>query len=288
MEIKYFYGFVLVITLILFQKLTHYRLSTSDTLTLPLKIGIMTAILIFFFGHWFASLFFHTFFLHRYASHQMYTTGKKREKIFYFLTWFFQGSSFLIPRAYAVMHRMHHVHSDTEQDPHSPHFFKDVWGMMLHTRTIYNAFLTGEMMPEKKFTEDYLPVWKGLDKIGDHMITRVVWGLLYVAFYVYFAPNAWWFLLLPIHFLIGPIQGAIVNWCGHKYGYANYDNGDQSKNSEPWGLFLLGELFQNNHHKFGTSPNFAKKWFEFDPTYWAMRVLHTLHIIRLKPVRIPV
>ncbi len=241
----------------------------------------MTIILIFFFTHWFLSLFFHTFFLHRYASHQMYTTGKKREKLFYFLTWLTQGSSFLIPRAYAVMHRMHHVYSDTEKDPHSPHFFKDVYHMMIHTRLMYNNFLTGKSLPEPQFTKDYLPVWNRLDKFGDHIITRVVFALLYTGIYVAFAPNFWWYLLLPVHFLIGPVQGAIVNWCGHKYGYSNYNNGDHSKNSEPFGLFLLGELFQNNHHKFGRSPNFAKKWFEFDPTYQVMRLMSFTKIIRL-------
>ena len=30
------------------------------------------------------------------------------------------------------------------------------------------------------------------------------------------------FLLLPVHFLMGPFHGAIVNWAGHKYGYRNF------------------------------------------------------------------
>jgi len=212
----------------------------------------------------------------------MYTTGTKREKLFYFLTWFTQGSSFLIPRAYAVMHRMHHVYSDTEKDPHSPHFFKDVWHMMIHTRLMYNNFLTGKSLPDPEFTEEYLPVWEKLDKFGDHMITRIAWVAVYTGIYIAFAPSAWWFLLLPVHILIGPVQGAIVNWCGHKYGYSNFDNGDHSKNSEPFGIFLLGELFQNNHHKYGKSPNFAKKWFELDPTYQIMRLMSFTRIIRLK------
>jgi fatty-acid desaturase len=119
----------------------------------------MVIILLFFFIHWFSSLFFHTFFLHRYASHQMYFTSPFWEKTFYFLTWFFQGSSYLVPRAYAVMHRMHHAYSDTEKDPHSPHFFKDVWQMMMHTRNIYNAFVKNQIAPLEQFTKEYLPVW---------------------------------------------------------------------------------------------------------------------------------
>ncbi len=243
----------------------------------------MTVILIFFFAHWFLSLFFHTFFLHRYASHQMYTTSKTWERVFYFLTFLTQGSSFLVPRAYAVMHRMHHEYSDTEKDPHSPHFFKDIWHMMLHTARIYQAFLTKKELPEPQFTREYLPVWESLDKIGYNNITRFLFISAYTAFYIYFAPSYWWFLLLPFHFLMGPIQGAIVNWFGHKLGYSNFNNGDHSKNSTPFGILLMGELFQNNHHHAKDDANFAKKWFEFDLTYSIMRVMNSVGIIKLKP-----
>jgi stearoyl-CoA desaturase (delta-9 desaturase) len=242
----------------------------------------MVYILLFFLFHWFSSLFFHTFFLHRYASHQMYLTNPVWEKTFYFLTWFFQGSSYLVPRAYAVMHRMHHAYSDTEKDPHSPHFFKDIWQMMLHTRNIYNAFVRNQIAPLEKFTKEYLPVWQWMDKVGDHLLTRIAWVSLYISFYIYYAPAWYWYLLIPIHILMGPVQGAIVNWCGHKYGYANFDNGDHSRNSERWGLLLLGELFQNNHHYFPQRAKFAVKPFEWDPTYFVMRVMNKLKIIRIK------
>lgn len=159
--------------------------------------------------------------------------------------------------------------------------------MMWHTRQIYNNFLTGKSLPDPQFTKEYLPVWHKLDKIADNMFVRLAFGVAYFLFYLYFAPSFWWFLLLPIHFLMGPVQGAIVNWCGHKYGYANYNNGDHSKNTEPFGIFLLGELFQNNHHKYGTSPNFAQKWFEVDPAYQVMIILDAFKIIRLKRVEIP-
>ena len=243
----------------------------------------MLTILIFFFCHWFFSLFFHSFFLHRYASHQMYTTTKGWEKAFYFMTWFVQGSSYLVPRAYAVMHRMHHTYSDTEEDPHSPHFFKDIWHMMLHTAKIFRSFVTGKNLPDPQFTKEYIPVWHTLDKIGHSTITRLLFGAFYISMYVIFAPNYWWYLLLPIHFLMGPIQGAIVNWFGHKLGYSNYNNGDHSKNTTPWGVIMMGELFQNNHHFAKYDPNFAKKWYEFDLTYLVMKGLHYVRIIRFKP-----
>ena len=46
---------------------------------------------------------------------------------------------------------------------------------------------------------------------------------------------------------------------------------------------IMGECFQNNHHKFPNSPNFAKKWFEVDLTYPMIRVMSKLRILRLTP-----
>ena len=238
-------------------------------------------ILIFFLTHWFLSLFCQTFFLHRYGAHKMFTTSPFWEKFFYFLTFISQGSSFLNPRAYAILHRMHHAYSDTEKDPHSPHFFRDVWQMTMHTKEIYSNYANHKVEPEKAFRGNY-PEWPALDRIGDMWIVRILFGALYVLFYIKFATAWWMFLLLPIHFFMGPIHGAIVNWCGHKYGYSNYDNDDHSKNTLPIDIFLMGELMQNNHHKKPNSINFAQKKFEIDPSYQIIKVLTFLRIIKLR------
>ncbi|HTB31877.1 MAG TPA: acyl-CoA desaturase [Bacteroidia bacterium] len=241
-------------------------------------------IIIFFIVHWFLSLFCQTFFLHRYASHKMFSMSKGWERFFYLLTFLTQGSSFLNPRAYAIMHRMHHTYSDTQKDPHSPHFFKDIWSMMIQTKDMYMAYVTHKVEPEEAFRGNY-PEWPLIDKIGDLWITRIFFGLAYLAFYIVFATNPFLYLLLPIQWLMGPVQGAIVNWCGHKYGYSNYDNKDHSKNTIPLDFFLMGELFQNNHHKSPNRPNFAKRWFEFDPTFPVMILLSKLGIIKMRRVR---
>ncbi|HLX91391.1 MAG TPA: acyl-CoA desaturase [Puia sp.] len=238
-------------------------------------------ILIFFLCHWFGSLFCQTFFLHRYSSHKMFAMNKFWERFFYGFTILVQGSSFLNPRAYAIMHRMHHAYSDTEKDPHSPHFFRDVWEMTMHTKQIYLNYAKYNVEPEKPFRGKY-PEWPLMDKIGNSWLVRILFGIGYFLFYLAFATHWWMFLLLPIHFFMGPIHGALVNWCGHKYGYANYDNEDHSKNTVPLDFLLMGELMQNNHHKSPNSVNFAKKWFEIDPTYPLIRLLALLRIIQLK------
>jgi stearoyl-CoA desaturase (Delta-9 desaturase) len=238
-------------------------------------------LLTFFLIHWFVSLFCQTFFLHRYASHKMFTMNKFWERTFYIVTFLSQGSSFLNPRAYAIMHRMHHAYSDTEKDPHSPHFFKDVWHMMMHTKNIYVDYVKYRTEPEKAFQGSY-PEWKLMDAISDSWITRILFGIGYFVLYLYIAPHWAFFILLPVHFFMGPIHGAIVNWCGHKYGYSNYDNADHSKNSLPIDVLLMGELMQNNHHKSPNNINFAKKWWEFDPTYPIIRLFHVVGIIKIR------
>jgi stearoyl-CoA desaturase (Delta-9 desaturase) len=205
------------------------------------------------------------------------------ERFFYLILLISQGSSFLNPRAYAILHRMHHAYSDTEKDPHSPHFFKDVFGMMVATKNMYMNYLQFKIQPEPAFQGNY-PEWPIVDKIGNSWAWRIACGLFYIGFYVAFANHWWMFILLPVHFLMGPLHGAIVNWCGHKYGYSNHDNDDHSKNSLPWDFLLMGELFQNNHHKKPNSPNFATKWWEFDPTYPVMKVLHWMRIIKIRKV----
>jgi len=239
------------------------------------------AILAFFLCHWFLSLFSQTFFLHRYASHKMFRMTKRWERFFYGFTFVAQGSSFLNPRAYAILHRMHHAYSDTAKDPHSPHFIEDVWGLMIKTRNIYLDYLKYKKEPEPAFRDRY-PAWPVLDRISDSWVTRIAFGMAYTGFYLLFATHWWLFLLLPVHFFMGPIHGAIVNWCGHKYGYSNFDNDDHSKNTLPLDFLMMGELFQNNHHKSPNTPNFARRWFELDPTWPVIRLLNALHIIRLR------
>ena len=102
---------------------------------------IILAILI---AHWYLGLFFQTFFLHRYASHKLYTMGPIWEKVFYLFTFIIQGSSFLNPAAYAVMHRKHHAYADTLQDPHSPKYIKNIFHFNKRTyleyRDLVNQF----------------------------------------------------------------------------------------------------------------------------------------------------
>jgi stearoyl-CoA desaturase (delta-9 desaturase) len=239
------------------------------------------AIALFFVGHWSLSVFFQTFFQHRYSAHRMFTMSKGWERAFYLLTYITQGSSFLVPRGYAILHRMHHAYSDTDKDPHSPRNFPNVLRMMWSTKVRYHDLAYRLTEPEPRFEGGY-PEWRAIDRLGQSWLARVAWGALYALFYIHFATAWWQFALVPIHWIMGPLHGSIVNWCGHRYGYRNFDCRDDSKNTLILDFVTLGELFQNNHHKYGQRANFAVKWFEVDPTWQIIRVLAWLKIIRLE------
>jgi stearoyl-CoA desaturase (delta-9 desaturase) len=242
-------------------------------------------IVTFLVGHWFLCVFCQTFYLHRYGAHSMFKMSKGWERFFHLLTFVSQGSSYLNPRAYAILHREHHAFSDTPRDPHSPHVYTNVLSMMYHTLGRYQGFNHDRIKPEARFDQPKAPEWPALDRIGRTWPSHVAFMAGYTAFYWHFAPSWPYFLLLPVHFLMGPIHGAIVNWCGHKYGYRNFDTTreDKSRNTLVFDFVTMGELFQNNHHKFGMSPNFAARWFEIDPTYPIIKLFAWLKIIDLGP-----
>lgn len=221
----------------------------------------MGGVFLFFVIHWYASLFCQTFFLHRYCSHRMFELSPFWEKFFYILTVICQGPSALNPRAYAKMHNLHHQFSDRIEDPHSPVIHRNIIRLVAHTFHRYKSIVneTG-----RKKDDIEMPF---VDKIVDLWTVRIGWGVVYFIIYCLINPPLIVHAIQPIHWFIGPIQGAIVNWCGHRYGYTNFDNKDNSKNTLIIDFLLMGELYQNNHHRYARRENFAVKWFEFDPTY---------------------
>lgn len=248
----------------------------------------MLVILLFLVIHWYVSLFMQTFLQHRYAAHGAFSMSKFWERFFYLAAYITQGSSYVSPRVYAIMHRMHHAYTDTDKDPHSPKYEKNLFSMMWNLRKLTVRIYKGKQEIEPRFLKN-LPDWPLLDKLAHTDWSRLGWICLYVLIYVLFAPSAWWFLLLTVHILMVPLQGVIINWFAHKYGSINFRMKNTSTNLFKVDVLMMGEAYHNNHHKNPSATNFGFRWHELDPTYLIIRLLNWLRVIRIhKPLLRPV
>lgn len=256
----------------------------------------------FFMIMWFGGLFFQSAFFHRYAAHPDYAMSVIKEKIAYIGAFLFQGSSYLSAYAYALMHRIHHAYTDTEKDPHSPNYDANALAMMKRTAVIYNRiFEKNEYMGAQLPTSlrKNVPVWHSFDKFAHTWAVRLSWVAVYAIVYTllavkvdHVAPWEWAVItvLMLITCVLGPFHGLIVNWYGHTFGYRNFNTRDLSRNIGKWILtipmnfLMMGEDLHNNHHAQQYSPNFAKKWWEYDFIYTLLWTLDRMRIIKLKMV----
>ena len=246
------------------------------------------AIILFFIAHWYLSLFCQTFFQHRYAAHGAFTMSKGWERVFFILTFLFQGSSYLSTLAYALMHRMHHAYADTERDPHSPSYSKNIFDMMWQTYKWYAGIYNETIKVDVKFSKN-VPDWRSFDRIAGSNAMRLVWIAVYIGIYAAFATSPWLWLLLPVQIIISPVHGAVVNWFAHKVGYKNFKMKNTAENLLVVDFLMLGESYHNNHHKHPSSINFGYRWHEIDPIYPVILLFNKLgiiHVPRQKPVPI--
>jgi len=241
-------------------------------------------IAIFFIAIWYLSLFSQTFFQHRYAAHGAFTMSKSWERFFFIVTYITQGSSYMSPKAYAIMHRLHHAHTDTPLDPHSPSNSSNVFSMMWDTRQVYQDVLHQRIDVEERYTKN-VPSWDSFDRFANSGFSRLLWVALYILFFMAFATSPWQYLLLPIVVSMGAFHGAIVNWFAHKYGYINFKLKNTSMNLLFVDVLMLGESYHNNHHKRPASVNFGRRWHEIDPVYYMIRVLSYFKVIKLVNVK---
>jgi stearoyl-CoA desaturase (delta-9 desaturase) len=174
----------------------------------------------------------------------------------------------------------HHQYSDGQHDPHSPRNYSSIWSMMMDTyKTYHKTILESQTTNNPEYLK--IPAWPKLDSYAQSRLNVFMWICIYIGVYYILSIPFYLYPMIALHSLVGPIQGAIVNWYGHKKGYQNYDNHDDSKNTLPIDLALMGELYQNNHHQNGKRLNFAHQWFEIDVTYHIARVLNFFKIIKI-------
>jgi sn-2 palmitoyl-lipid 9-desaturase len=78
----------------------------------------------------------------------------------------------------------------------------------------------------------------------------------------------------------------LINSACHKWGYRNFGDSDDHSTNLWWAALLTyGEGWHNNHHAYPKSARAGLRWWEIDPTWYAISLLQTLGLA--KKVYIP-
>ena len=204
------------------------------------------------------------------------------ERCFFVLCFIFQGPSYLSAYAYGGMHRLHHAYTDTEKDPHTPLRSRNPFRMLWDTSVSYgDVFFERENIEAQYLAR--LPRWPAFDRVAHTIYARLLWMAFYAWLWSQLATAWWQWLLLPVSVFSSAVHGMIINYFGHTVGYRNFDLTNRSHNIFPFfDIFLMGESYHNNHHRYPARSNFAVRWFEWDPTYTLMRLLSFLRVIRMR------
>ena len=188
----------------------------------------------------------------------------------------------LDPKAWIVMHRLHHEHSDTPLDPHSP-VNVGIAGIGMEQLRNYKRVIIGLLKNNKAYTRYATDLdfrLNALNRSGHWYLPYLLHAAVGLAlgFGVGWLLGAAYFFGMMSH----PVQGGIVNALGHSVGSRNFDTPDNSRNNHFAAWLILGEGFQNNHHQYPGSATFSYRRHEIDLGYVACVGLEKLGLVEIK------
>ena len=203
---------------------------------------------------------------HRYFSHRAYSTGRVFQFVLAFLA---QTSAQKSVLWWAAKHRHHHLHSDTEQDVHSPR----------HTGFWYSH--VGWIFARRHGTTDLVKIadfarypelmWLHRLELVPAVMLGIFcflidgWPGLVVGFF--------WSTVLVYHGTF------CINSLAHVCGRKRYVTGDDSRNNWLLALFTMGEGWHNNHHAYQSSVRQGFMWWEVDATFYILKILSWAGIV---------
>ncbi len=203
---------------------------------------------------------------HRYFAHRAFRTSRAFQFVLGFLS---QTSAQRGILWWAAHHRRHHRYSDTEQDVHSPIL-----------RSFAYAHVGWILVPRNEATDlegvrdlAQYPELRGLDR---HPYLPA--ALLALA--------TWLFAGLP-GLVLGFCWSTVAVWhatfsinsLGHLFGRRRYVTGDHSRNNWLLALITMGEGWHNNHHAYQASVRQGFRWWEYDFTFYALRILSWIGLV---------
>ncbi len=220
-----------------------------------------------------------TGFYHRYFSHKSFKTSR----VFQFVMGLWGASSAQRgPLWWAANHRHHHKTSDQPEDFHSPvqHGF---WWSHMGWIMGKSAFRTNEkQIPDLvKFPE--LKLLDRFDLVMPFVLGGFMMGL--GIFLEKFAPSLgttgpqmliWGFFVSTVALFHGTVT---INSLSHVWGTRRYKTSDDSRNNWFLAIITLGEGWHNNHHHYPGSVRQGFFWWEYDLTFYGLKMLSWMGLI---------
>jgi len=203
---------------------------------------------------------------HRYFSHRSYSTGRFFQFILAFLA---QSSAQKSVLWWAAKHRHHHLHSDTQQDVHSPRhkgFAYSHLGWVFsrkHDATDLVKVADLASFPELRWLHKFEVMPAAVLAVLCFLIAG--WSGLVIGFL--------WSTVLVYHATF------CINSLAHVHGRKRYVTGDDSRNNWLLAFFTLGEGWHNNHHAYQSSARQGFRWWEIDVTFYVLKALSLVGIV---------
>ena len=105
-----------------------------------------------------------------------------------------------------------------------------------------------------------------LSRVGNQRLAMLVWGFSISTIVLFHAT-------------------CTINSLSHLFGRRRFATQDHSRNNFWLALITMGEGWHNNHHYYPGAAQQGFYWWEFDPTYYLLRALSWLGLVRdLRPV----
>ena len=195
------------------------------------------------------------------------------------------------PIRWALVHRIHHQHSDHQPDPHTPMagvFWSHVGWMFVENRELDTAAMYDRYARDLLRDRYYFWMQRG----GRWVIVYLAHALIITALGFGFG----WLVSGDIGtatrvglqwFLWGVIYRTIFTWhvtaainsASHLWGYRNYETRENSRNNWLCGILTNGEGWHNNHHADPRSARHGHRWWELDLTYMTLCLCERIGLV---------
>jgi len=219
------------------------------------------------------TIFVVTLYLHRSQAHRGVEFHPIVAHFLRFWNWLATG---MVTKEWVAVHRKHHAHCETEEDPHSPQV-EGIGKVFFEGVELYRVAAANKADIEKygRGTPD--------DWMERHLYSRYpilgvsLLAVIDLALFGVLGGAVWALQMIWIPFW----AAGVVNGLGHWWGYRNFETADKATNLTPWGVWVGGEELHNNHHAFPSSAKFALRKFEVDIGWVVIRGLEKVRLAKV-------